>query len=105
MLSLTMAPTEFTALLEAIGGVGARVDDLRADVFRAIEGMRRDHDKRILALEIERERREAVAQVAGERRQTITLQRRWIVTLVGGWVFGITATLLDLLRIVQGGKP
>lgn len=98
MEALTVAPSEFGALLDAISGVGDRVDGLRHDVFSAFKEI----EARLRALETYRAAEESKSRADGERRHAVTLTRRWLIALLGGWAIGFCALILDLLRILQG---
>lgn len=102
MAALTVAPSEFGALLDAISGVGDRVDALRADTFATVNSIREDHDSRIASLEMTRERGRAVSEALGERRKALTIGRRWIIGIVVmGGLTAIGATV-DLIRLLTG---
>lgn len=100
---LTMPPADTQAILEAVRDVGARVDGLRLDVFRALA----KHDERIRKLELAEEREQGAAEER-ERQQSnamaISLSRRgWIgvALTTAGLLFGSISWLIGFL----GGHP
>ena len=102
MLSLTMPPSEFQALLDAISAVGERVDGLRSDVFRSLGKL----DGRVRDLEIADASQAAVASDRGERRLQAQLSRRaWagIMVTVGLAALGGLAELVSIAVEMMGG--
>ena len=89
-----MTVSERTAILAAIDNAIGEIHSLRSEIRDALA----DHDERIRALESARAADQAVAADRGERRQTVTLSRRFVLTVAATLAVPFLGGLIELVR-------
>jgi hypothetical protein len=87
--------SERTAVLAAIDNAVREIRSLRSELLAALA----DHDERIRALESARAADQAVDADRADRRQTVTLSRRFAIAVAATLAVPFLGGLVELIRL------